>query len=134
MLDDLGDGVIDHIRGKVQEGLELRPTFDNFDFRVLANIIVKGHQNSDLHWISQYVTFDRVSSNSLDNTTPIIQDISEFDNSNYLMSKNELADHRRDYIILVSRVLVEYFPCLKPIKSVLPDHITHQYSKEMAKL
>ena len=43
------------------------------------------------------------------NTVPIIQDIGKFDNSNYLSSKQELQDQRRDYIILFScRVLVEY--------------------------
>ena len=134
MLDDLGDDFIDHIRGKVQEGRELRVTFDNFDFRVLANIIVNGHQNWDIHWITQYITFDRVSSTNLNDTVPIIQDIKEFDNSNYLLSKRELQDQRCDYIILViiSRVLLEYFPCLKSIKSVVPNHISHQYSTEMA--
>ena len=50
---------------------------------------------------------------------PIIQDTGEIDNSNYLLSKQELQDQRRDYIILFSRVLVEYFPCLKSIKSVM---------------
>ena len=132
MLDDLDDGLIDHIRRKIQEGLELRVTFDKFDFQVLANIIVKGHQNSDIHWITQFITFDRVSSEGLNDTVPIIRDIKEFDNSNYLLSKQELQNQRRDYIILVSRVLVEYFPCLKSITGVVPKHIAHQYSKEMA--
>ena len=132
MLDDLGDDFIDHIRGKVQEGRELRVTFDNFDFRVLANIIVNGHQNSDIHWITQHITFDRVSSTNLNDTVPIIQNIKEFDNSNYLLSKRELQDQRCDYIILVSRVMLEYFPCLKSIKSVVPNHISHKYSTEMA--
>lgn len=109
MLDDLGDGIVDHVREKVQEGHELRMTFDNFDFRILTNIIVKGYQNSDMHWITQYITFDRVSSAQLDDTRPIIQDIKDFDNTNYLMSKSELQDQRKDYIVLVGRVLVEYF-------------------------
>ena len=132
MLDDLGDSLVEHIREKVQEGQELRVTFDNFDFRVLANIIVKGHQNSDMHWITQFITFDRVSSQGLDDTGPIIKDIKQFDNSNYLLSKRELQEQRSDYIVLVSRVLVEYFPCLESIKSVVPKHVSHQYSKEMA--
>lgn len=54
MLDDLGDSLVEHIREKVQEGQELRVTFDNFDFQVLANIIVKGHQNSDMHWTGSH--------------------------------------------------------------------------------
>ena len=133
MLDDLGDGLVDHVREKVQQGNELRVTFDNFDFRIFTNIIVKGYQNSDEHWITQYITFDRVSSVHLDDTRPIIQDIKNFDNTNYLLSKTELQDQRKDYIVLVSRVLVEHFPSLQSLKHVVPMHITHQHSKEMAK-
>ena len=133
MLDDLGDGLVDHVREKVQQGSELRVTFDNFDFRILTNIIVKGYQNSDMHWITQYITFDRVSSSHLDDSKPILQDIKDFDNTNYLMSKSELEDQRKDYIVLVTRVLVEYFTCLHSLKNVVPKHITHQYSEEMAK-
>lgn len=128
-LDDLGDGLLDHIREKVQEEKEMRVTFDNFEFRILTNIIVKGYQNSDMHWITQYVTFVRVSSAHLDDTRPIIQDIKNFDNTYYLMSKSELQDQRDDYIVFISRVHVEYFPSLQSIKHIVPKHITHQYGQ-----
>lgn len=133
MLDDLGEGLVDHVREKVQEGHELRITFDNFDFRILTNIIVKGYQNSDMHWITQFITFERVSSAHLNDTRPLIHNINEFDNTQYLLSKRELEDQRWNYIVLVSRVLVECFPCLKSIKHVVPEHIRHQYSQEMAR-
>lgn len=133
MLDDLGDGLVDHVRERVQEGHELRITFDNFDFQILTNIIVKGYQNSDMHWITQFITFERVSSANLNDTRPLIQDINDFDNTKYLLSKRELEDQRWNYIVLVSRVLVEYFSCLKSLKNVVPKHIKHQYSQEMAK-
>lgn len=125
MLDDLGEGLVDHVREKVQEGHELRITFDNFDFRILTNIIVKGYQNSDMHWITQFITFERVSSAHLNDTRPLIHNINEFDNTQYLLSKRELEDQRWNYIVLVSRVLVECFPCLKSIKHVVPEHIRH---------
>lgn len=133
MLDDLGEGLVDHVREKVQEGHELRITFDNFDFRILTNFIFKGYQNSDMHWITQFITFERVSSAHLNDTRPLIHNINEFDNTQYLLSKRELEDQRWNYIVLVSRVLVECFPCLKSIKHVVPEHIRHQYSQEMAR-
>lgn len=133
MLDDLGDGLVEHIKEKVQEGQGLLITFDNFDFRILTNIIVKGYQNSDMHWITQFITFDRVSSAHLNDSRPLIQDINDFDNINYLLSKSELHAQRWNYIVLVSRVLVNFFPSSSPLKGIVPKHIRHQYSEEMAK-
>jgi len=45
MLNGLGDSLVDHVRKKVQEGHELRVTFDNFDLSILTKIIVKAYQN-----------------------------------------------------------------------------------------
>ena len=85
-----------------------------------------------MHWIAQYITFDRVSSTGLCNSKPIVSNINEFENKNYLLSQDELEKLRHEYIILVARVLVTYFPCLQPIKHIVEKHITHKYSKEMA--
>ena len=60
------------IKAKVLSGQEMRVIFDNFDFRILANIILRNHRNSDMHWIAQYVTFDRVPSSHLDDSQPIL--------------------------------------------------------------
>lgn len=45
------------------------------DFRVLVNIILKNHQNSDMHWIAHYLTFDKVSCQGLDNNKPLVSDL-----------------------------------------------------------
>lgn len=63
--------------------MEVRATFDNFDFKVLANVILSNHRNSDYHWITHYLTFDRVSSAGLDDSKPV-SDITTFSNSNYM--------------------------------------------------
>lgn len=130
-----GDGLVQKVRDVMKENpsMEIRATFDNFDFKVLANIQLKNYKNSDFHWITQYLTFDRVSSAGLDDTKPLVEDISSFSDSNYLLSKDELQLFRRDFIVLVSRVLVEFFPCLRGLESITPKHILHPYSKEMAK-
>ena len=116
IMDDLGSNLSSIIiKAKFDSGQELRVVFDNFDFRILTNIILRNHLNSDMHWIAQYVTFDRVPSSHLDDSKPIIvPDIKDFDNVNYLMSKTELDLQRDNYIILVARVLIEFFPALEP--------------------
>ena len=114
-MDDLGSNLSSIIiKAKVDSGQELRVIFDNFDFRILTNIILRNHRNSDRHWIAQYVTFDRVPSSDLDDSKPIVPDIKDFDNVNYAISKTELDQQRHNYIILVARVLIEFFPALEP--------------------
>ena len=125
-MDDLGSNLSSIIKAKVESGQELRVVFDNFDFRILANIILRNHRNSDMHWIAQYVTFDRVPSSHLNDSQPIVPDIKDFDNVNYLMSKTELDQQRNNYIILVARVLLEFFPALEPLRDAVPPHIPHR--------
>lgn len=118
---------------KENSSMELRVTFDNFDFKILANVILKNHRNSDFHWITHYLTFDRISSAGLDDTKPLVNDINTFSNSSYLLHKDELQHFRKEFIVLVSRVLVEFFPCLSSLQSLIPEHIKHRFSAEMAK-
>ncbi|XP_044167178.1 uncharacterized protein LOC114977615 [Acropora millepora] len=92
--DDLGSNLSSIIKAKVDSGQELRVVFDNFDVRILTNIILCNHRNSDMHWIAQYVTFDRVPSSHLDDSKPIVPDIKDFDNVNYLMSETKLDQQR----------------------------------------
>ena len=69
---------------------KLRATFDNFDFKMSANVILKDHKNSDFHWITHVLTFDGVSSAGLKDTKLLANDKSIFSNSNYLLCKDKL--------------------------------------------
>ena len=62
-----------------------------------------------MHWIAHFITFDRVPSTNLDDTKPLVADPDNFENINYLMGKNGMEKLRQDYIILVARVLAEFF-------------------------
>lgn len=125
-MDSLWSDLTSVVKAKIESGLEMRVIFDNFDFRVLANILLRNHRNSDMHWIAQYVTFDRVSSTHLDDSKPIVPDVMDFLNINYLLSKNELDQQRADFIVLVARVLLEFFPALQPLNDAVPSHISHR--------
>lgn len=85
-MDGLGSDLTSVIKAKIESGLEMRVVFDNFDFRILANILLRNHRNSDMHWIAQYVTFDRVSSGHLHDSKPIVPDVNDFPNANYLLN------------------------------------------------
>ena len=133
LLDDLHDGVSDYLRQQIQKGKEIRVTFDNFDFRILTNIIISGYKNSDMHWICQHITFDRVVSSHLDDLKPLVADIAKFENQEYLLSKDELQIMRYEHIVLVSRILVEFFPFLKVIKRLFPFILNTSFQRKWQK-
>ena len=65
ILDDIGADLIGRVRQNIAAGHEPRIIFDNLDFKILVNIILTNHRNSDHHWIAHFLTFDRVSSQNL---------------------------------------------------------------------
>ena len=125
-MDDIGADLKNTIANQLSAGRQFRVCFDNMDFRVLVNIILKNHQNSDKHWIAHYLTFDRVSCQGLDNNKPLVSDSRAFDNINYLLSKDELETLRNNFIVLVARVLLEFFDFMKPFVKAVPAHIKHR--------
>ena len=129
IMDDLGAELIGSVRKHVIAGLEPRITFDNVDFKVLVNIILQNHRNSDMHWIAHFLTFDRVPSEHLDDSKPQVECIKDFKNTEYLLNKDDLQKLRSDFIILVARVLKEFFGFLDSLKGMaVPEHIPHRYN------
>jgi len=126
IMDDIGGDLKKTIANQMSPGQQLRICFDNMDFRILVNITLKSHQNSDKHWIAHYLTFDRVPCRGLDEREPRLSDSNAFDNINYLLSKDELETVRQHFIVLVTRVLLEFFEFMKPLESAVPVHITLQ--------
>ena len=55
IMDDPGSNLSSVIEAKVESSLEMRVVFDNFDFRILPNIILRNHGNAVMHWIAHYV-------------------------------------------------------------------------------
>jgi len=125
-MDDVGTNNVKDLQKLVETEGNLRLVFDNFDFRILSNVVLPNHQNSDMHWIAQYATFDRILSNCLDDSKPIVSNIEDFQNKEYLLSQVELDKLKSDFIVLVTRVLVQYFPCLNDLKDVVCQHIPHR--------
>ena len=126
IMDDIGADLIGHVRQNIAAGQEPRIIFDNLDFKILVNIILTNHRNSDHHWIAHFLTFDRVSSQNLDDSKPQVADVKDFENIEYLLNKDELEKLRSDFIVLVARVLKEFFKCVEALGDVIPKHISHR--------
>ena len=125
-MDDMGGTLTQEIKQLVKTEGKIRMVFDNFDFKILSNIILQNHRNSDMHWIAQFVTFDRIPSQHLDNTRPLVPDINSFENKEYLLNEDELRTMKSHFITLVMRVLTEFFPCLQHLKNEVIQHISHK--------
>ena len=88
-------------------------------------------QNRDVHWVNYKMFINRVSGNDLPNGGPQC-DLATVSNSSFLPSATDHRRQRFNYIILVSRILVQHFDALEPLKNVCIQHIPHKHSKEMS--
>lgn len=129
-MDQIGNSLILKVQKLVQEVLALHLNFDNLD---LPKQVLTNHCNTYVHWINQYITFDRLPSTHLDDQHPLA-DLKELPLTECLLSQEEEKQFRINIIVLVARVLTKMVPCLAHIKDAVPKHIPHPYSKEIKKL
>ncbi|KAL9964106.1 hypothetical protein ACROYT_G027689 [Oculina patagonica] len=88
-MDRIGSGLVSKVQKLVQEGFELCVNFDNLDFKIVANQVLMNHRKTDVHWINQYITFDRVPSTHLDDQKPLV-DLKELPLTNtYLVRRKK---------------------------------------------
>ena len=105
--------------------------FDNIDLEIKTKNMTMSNQKTSHHWVNHKMVINRVSGmNTLKKSPPDLQDIS---NQSFMPTIPEMQTQRMDYIVLVSRMLVEYFTALSPFKDIVIQHIPHKYSKEMSK-
>ena len=105
-------------------------TFDNIDFHLSRRNMSMSEQNRDVHWINHGMVENRVSGNHL--LTAREKDILDIPNIQFLPSVEDQRRQRMSYVILVSRILVDYFDSFNVFKDVCVRHIPHKYSQEMS--
>ncbi|KAI8514512.1 hypothetical protein Bbelb_071030 [Branchiostoma belcheri] len=93
----------------------------------------KQNKNRSIHWVNTGGLKDRVTT-ALPDDGPQ-KPLSEFQISDFFVSEETQGQLRRDYIILVSRVMEKYLGALRGTintKGTAVRHIPHQYSEEMS--
>ena len=103
--------------------------FDNIDGRRERKHMIKDNQNLDFHWVNHKIIMNRVSGNGLDTSK---RDIRGMSNIQFLPTVQDQKHQRHNYIVLVSRIIVEHLECFSFLNDVCIFHIPHKYSKEMA--
>ena len=104
--------------------------FDNIDFHLSRRNMSMSEQNRDVHWVNHSMVENRVSANHL--STAREKDILDIPNIKFLPSVDDQRRQRMNYIVLVSRILVDYFDAFDVFKDVCLRHIPHKYSQEMS--
>ena len=92
----------------------------------------KDIQNMDLHLFASNLIENRVNFNHLPNDT-LKGNIAIFSHRNFSLSVTEWKMYTETAKVIVGRIILEFFPKFKCLKSVIPFHIPHFYSNEMAK-
>ena len=88
-------------------------------------------QNKDIHWVNHIMIENRVSGNHLSSEGQKAN-VHDVPNIQFLPNIVDQRQHRYDYVVLVSRILLNYFDAFAKFKDVCVQHIQHKYSKEMS--
>ena len=132
LLKLLGGHFADKVVERVKSGSVFRGTGDNWDLKVLKGHMRKDIQNEDLHLFASNLIENRVNFAHLPNDHPKA-DITCFPRHKFSLNVGEWKMYADSAKVLVGRIISEFLAKFKWIRSVLPDHIPHSYSKEMAK-
>lgn len=89
-------------------------------------------QNQDFHWVNHQMIENRVSGAHLNSTAPKAN-LVDVSNLRFLPTFQDQQHQRHNYIILTSRILVEYFDVLAPLADACAQHIPHKYTEELSK-
>lgn len=85
----------------------------------------------DHHWFNMYAVKDRVQGLHLPDERPTAS-IATLPLATFLPNVQDCVALREEFILLFARVLIRYLPWFKCLKSVVPNHMPHEYSTAMA--
>ena len=123
----------DEIQSAFREKCELKKaahpgfviSFDNLDIHLDRKNMTMDSQNKDFPWVNHQMVENRVSSAPKASLLDVC-------NLKFLPSMEDQKCQRLNYIILCSRILVDYFDVLAPLADACIRHIPHKYSNELS--
>ena len=105
--------------------------FDNIDIELKRKNMTLSAQNRNFHWVNHQMVINRISGNELAADRPKA-DLLKVPNLRFIPTLVDHQQQRENYIVLVSRMLVDYFDALEPLNEICIKHIPHKYHKEMS--
>lgn len=98
-------------------------SFDNLDIQLQRKNTSMESQNRDYHWVNHQMVENRVSGAHLKSKGPQAN-LEEVSNLKFLPTLDHQQRQRSNYIILTSRILVNYFDVLAPLKDIHASFIS----------
>ena len=114
----------------VSEGVDFKFVGDNVDKKRGVRDIRADCHGEMKHMFSILAVRSRVPS-CLALSGPVL-DLANLSPSMVLPTAQDVQDIQNNLVILVSRILCRYMKCLSSFSSLVPAHIPHERSKEMA--
>ena len=105
---------------------------DNLDWLKRPSIYSKDRDSESVHWFNLLAYDNRVADWNLSDEEPI-RNIMELPNSSFLPSPEEHAKLKKDFVLLVLRILAKNCKYFRQFGSMIPSHIPHQYSINMSR-
>lgn len=105
---------------------------DNVDLEQTSRIQSHKKTNKSLHWFQLYAVKDRVTCDQSLSDQPQ-KSLANLQMKEFLPTRNVHNLLLNDFIILISRVVVQYLPAYKQFLKAVNYHIPHAHSAEMAK-
>lgn len=104
---------------------------DNLDFHIERKNMTLNAQNQDFHWVNNFIVENRVSGNELPNKEPKA-DLQDVPNIAFFPSADDHIRQRWNYIVLVSKIIVDYFTYFSCLKDSCIRHMPHKYTTQMS--
>ena len=120
------------IRQWIQDGAVFKFWGDNVDKQQHVRDLRSDHQGKMLHMFSLLVGRSRTPAPELPFTGQLSR-LTDASPQYFLPTSLDVATVKNNLVVLVGRILTEYFPALAPFSKVVPKHIPHRYSAKMSK-
>ena len=126
-LKTLGDSLLQKLSIAI-----VPPSRDNIDKEVKPRHMTNEHQAKSLHYFHVFAVQDRINFNHLPNQPTLVYS----ENINFTNFYPTVEDHlelKRNFQVLMKRILVHNIHALGPLSSSIDNHILHQYTSQMSK-
>ena len=104
---------------------------DNLDLQRRVRDYRSDSNGEMMHMYSMVLSRSRTPAPKLQHTGHISK-LTEVPINSFLPQSSDVRAVKSNLVILVSRILIQYFPALAFLSGVVPKHILHKYTKNMS--
>lgn len=131
-MDDLSETHIVPLKKWINEGVVFKFWGDNVDKKKNVRDLRSDNKGEMVHMFSLLAGRSRTPAPELIHTCDDLSVLDTLSNETFLPSSSDVSCVKKNLVDLISRILTQYIPGLAPLAKFVPQHILHQYSKEMA--